>query len=409
MSSQKFNPAVSSTIAIRDADGKYMKVTSTNGLEFTSADFDDNAIFTVVPRSSGKIALVGSNGKYVNMYYVDDVKCEGPGGGLAVGLYNRPLRRVNLTISGYSGQDGKTYFLSNLPGNESYHGSLAVAKTENEHCRFRIEPITKINVTGVITLRNQEGCYMKVTESGGLTCTSSVADDNAKFTVKRSGSKLALIGKNGKYVNMYYVDDVKCEGPGGGLTLGVGYNGDGTVFLTISGYQGQNGATYFLSSEPGNASYNGSLAVKRCAVDTCRFYIDSVAQVSGTIALRDSHGAYLRVTNDKGLVFSHGAVDDNAKFTVKQDGNKVNLIGVGYGSYVNMYGIKYVQCKGPSGGLALGVNTLVNGLVRLSISGYQGQDGKTAYLSSRAGEAKESLLVASDGSDASCRFVVENY
>ncbi|KAI3605685.1 hypothetical protein WG66_012036 [Moniliophthora roreri] len=370
------------TVALKDINGKFMSVTSTNGLTFDKTFVEENAIFEA-HASGSKYTLIGSNSKYVNMYYVNDVKCEGPGGGLAVGLYNCPLRRVNLTISGYSGQDGKTYFLSNLPGNESYYGSLTVAKTESEHCCFQIEPITKINVTGVITL---------------------VADDNAKFTVKHDGSKLALIGNNRKYMNMYYVDDVKCEGPGGGLALEVGYNGDRTVFLTISGYEGQNRATYFLSSEPGNASYNSSLTVKRCAVDTCCFYID----ISGTIALRDEHGAYLHVTNDKGLVFSHGAVDNNAKFTVKQNGNKVNLVGVGYGSYVNMYGIEYVQCKGPSSGLALGVNTLVNGLVRLTISGYQGQDGKTTYLSSHASKAKESLLVASDGSDASCCFVVKN-
>ncbi|EEB95283.2 hypothetical protein MPER_05768, partial [Moniliophthora perniciosa FA553] len=242
------------TVALKDMNGKFLSVTSTNGLTFDKTFVEENAIFEA-SSSGSKYALVGSNGKYVNMYYVHDVKCEGPGGGIG---------------------SGKTYFLSNLPGHESYHGSLAVAKTESEHCRFQIEQITKINVTGVITLRNQEGCYVKVTESGGLTCTSSVADDNAKFTVKHDGSKLALIGNNGKYVNMYYVDDVKCEGPGGGLALGVGYNGDGTVLLTISGYQGQDGATYFLSSEPGNASYNGSLAVKRSAVDTCRFSIDSV-------------------------------------------------------------------------------------------------------------------------------------
>ena len=78
------------------------------------------------------------------------------------------------------------------------------------------------------------------------------------------------------FVNMYYVDDVKCEGPNGGLAVGLGYNRDGTIFFTISGYDGQGGATYFLSSEPGNAAYNGSLAVKRVGDDTCRFIVDSV-------------------------------------------------------------------------------------------------------------------------------------
>jgi hypothetical protein len=78
------------------------------------------------------------------------------------------------------------------------------------------------------------------------------------------------------------------------------------------------------------------------------------------------------------------------------------------GKYVNMYGISYVQCKGPSGGLDMGVDKVGDGFVRLTIHGYQGQNGQTAYLSSQSGEVKESLLVAKDGDD-SCRFLVENY
>ncbi|KAM6499236.1 hypothetical protein JOM56_004744 [Amanita muscaria] len=403
-------------------NGRFMSVTDSNGLSFDKTVIDENALFYA--HSVGdKYALrggtemlihcvasyqtLGNNGKYVNMYYVDDVKCEGPGGGLALGIYNRPFGRVNLTISGYSSQSGATYFLSNQSGNVAYNGSLAVEKNESEQCRFHIERIIKTNVTGVITMRNLSGCYVKVTPTGGLDCTSTTVDDNAKFLVKRTGSKLALIGNNGMYVNMYYLDDVKCEGPNGGLAVGLGYNRDGTIFFTISGYGGQGGATYFLSSEPGNVAYNGSLAVKRVGDDTCRFIVDSVVNFSGTISLKDFQGAYLRITDNNGLGFSHGAVDDKCKFTVKASGNVVNLIG-NNGQYVNMYGISYVQCKGPSGGLAMGVDHLVNGLVRLTISGYQGQDGRTAYMSNRSGEANESLLVA-DEADASCRFVVENY
>ena len=131
-----------------------MSVTDTNGLLFDKTVIDENALFEA--HSVGdKYALIGgtemlihyvasyqtlgNNGKYVNMYYVDDVKCEGPGGGLALGIYNRPFGRVNLTISGYSGQDGATYFLSNRSGNAAYNGSLAVEKNESEQCRFHIE------------------------------------------------------------------------------------------------------------------------------------------------------------------------------------------------------------------------------------------------------------------------------
>ena len=82
---------------------------------------------------------IGNNGKHVNMYYVDDVKCEGPGGGLVVGVNHLKDGLVNFTISGYQGQDGKSYFLSCMPGNAAYNGSLAVKKEEDESCRFRIE------------------------------------------------------------------------------------------------------------------------------------------------------------------------------------------------------------------------------------------------------------------------------
>ncbi|KIL61767.1 hypothetical protein M378DRAFT_821117 [Amanita muscaria Koide BX008] len=50
---------VGGAIAIRNMNGKYMKVTKTNGLEFNSTEFDDAAIFFVIPRSNDKIGLVG--------------------------------------------------------------------------------------------------------------------------------------------------------------------------------------------------------------------------------------------------------------------------------------------------------------------------------------------------------------
>lgn len=53
------NANVTGTIAIRGVDGKYMKVTSTNGLEFGSQKFDDTAKFEVEKFDNGKISLKG--------------------------------------------------------------------------------------------------------------------------------------------------------------------------------------------------------------------------------------------------------------------------------------------------------------------------------------------------------------
>ena len=49
---------VSAIIAIKGIDGKYMKVTSTDGLEFSSTVLDNTAKFTVQPKG-GKVALIG--------------------------------------------------------------------------------------------------------------------------------------------------------------------------------------------------------------------------------------------------------------------------------------------------------------------------------------------------------------
>ena len=73
-----------------------------------------------------------------------------------------------------------------------------------------------------------------------------------------------------------------------------------------------------------------------------------------------------------------------------------------------MYGVSYIQCKGPTGGLPLAVVYLPDGIVKFSIYGFQGQNGKTAFMSSRGGAVGQSLAVVGDG-DESCSFTVENY
>ncbi|KDQ50150.1 hypothetical protein JAAARDRAFT_42329 [Jaapia argillacea MUCL 33604] len=118
---------------------------------------------------------------------------------------------------------------------------------------------------------------MKVTSTNGLEFGDQKLTDNAKFTVKKyDGGKVGFVGSNGKYVNMYYINDVKCEGPDGGLSVGILYLAGGKVAFTITGYQGQDGRTAFLSSQAGSAAYNGSLAVKDYPDFTCEFTIQNL-------------------------------------------------------------------------------------------------------------------------------------
>ena len=80
------------------------------------------------------------------------------------------------------------------------------------------------------------------------------------------------------HVNMYYINDVKCEGPGGGLAVSIRpvHDSDEVVKVGISGYQGQNGGMHYLSAEEGHPSYNGSLAVKTSEDQTCHFIVESM-------------------------------------------------------------------------------------------------------------------------------------
>lgn len=152
------NPSLQGTIAIKGVDGKYLKVTSTNALEFGTQEFDDNAKF-IVQKEGDKIGLkgaicpsctgsryrmmtdhmTGNNSKFVNMYYVDDVKCEGPTGGVHFGIVYLADGQVNLTVTGYSGQNGRTKYLSSQAGSKAYKGSLHVHEFEDFTCRFTIE------------------------------------------------------------------------------------------------------------------------------------------------------------------------------------------------------------------------------------------------------------------------------
>ncbi|KIP04274.1 hypothetical protein PHLGIDRAFT_76206, partial [Phlebiopsis gigantea 11061_1 CR5-6] len=134
-------------------------------------------------------------------------------------------------------------------------------------------------LTGVVAIVNSSNNYMRVTSNNGLSFNSSYRDDYALFAVRNIGGRISLISKylkSGKHVNMYYIDDVMCKGPGGGLSLGVQRRNDGRFNLTISGYQGQNGETHYMSSEAGNAAYGGSLAVRKSADASCHLKIEKL-------------------------------------------------------------------------------------------------------------------------------------
>ena len=147
--------------------------------------------------------------------------------------------------------------------------------------------------------------------------------------------------------------------------------------------------------------------------------------------MKSVDGRYLKANANDELEFSDDQFDDEAKFIVKLRGDRLNLIGdsvrflnqtrsahdtyryVGYnGMYVtmdaNMGGVSFVQCKGSGRGLTMGLIHLADGMVNFTISGYQGQHGKTAFLSGRTGWVDGSLAVV-DEADETCSFVIENH
>ena len=75
---------------------------------------------------------------------------------------------------------------------------------------------------------------------------------------------------------MYYNDDVMCKGPGGGVSLGITHLEGGLVNFTITGVQGMENRTKFLSCFAGSEAYGGSLAVLPMEDVTCRFKIENL-------------------------------------------------------------------------------------------------------------------------------------
>ncbi|KAJ7857237.1 hypothetical protein B0H13DRAFT_2357035 [Mycena leptocephala] len=91
---------VTGNIAILSLDGRYMKVTASNGLAFGDQTLDDRAKFS-------------STKKYVNMYYI---MCEGlVVSGLSMGILHLTNGMINFTIQGYQGQDGRTHSCPTRP------------------------------------------------------------------------------------------------------------------------------------------------------------------------------------------------------------------------------------------------------------------------------------------------------
>ncbi|KAJ7915471.1 hypothetical protein B0H13DRAFT_1610393, partial [Mycena leptocephala] len=61
------------------------------------------------------------------------------------------------------------------------------------------------------------------------------------------------------------------------------------------------------------------------------------------------------------------------------------------------------------GGLAMGILYLSDSLINLTIQGYQGQDGRTAFLSNEAGNTSyNGSLAVKDLEDINCRFKIQN-
>lgn len=75
-------------------------------------------------------------------------------------------------------------------------------------------------------------------------------------------------------LGMHDLTDVKCDGAiGGGLSLGIAHRPNGKICFTISGYDGQNEDTYYLSS----TSDNDSLLVMKEEDNTCLFTIEQLS------------------------------------------------------------------------------------------------------------------------------------
>ncbi|KAI6008532.1 hypothetical protein EDC04DRAFT_2776182 [Pisolithus marmoratus] len=138
--------------------------------------------------------------------------------------------------------------------------------------------------------------------------------------------------------------------------------------------------------------------------------VPTVANLSGTIALRTHDGRYMKVFNtDGGLQFRDRTLDDNARFiVVKDDYGRVSLKGPN-GKTVNLYYSSNVMCSEETG-IWFEVAYLGGPWIHLIISGkYQGVGSTIRYLSSDRGHQTFSgSLDVREKEDPSCWFLVEN-
>ncbi|KAK7680334.1 hypothetical protein QCA50_016574 [Cerrena zonata] len=271
---------VSGVVAILNGSKQYMRVTSNGGLAFNSKHRDGYALFAV-RNLGGKVSLINvKSGKHVNMYYINDVMCKGPGGGLSLGVYRRPDGRYNLTISGYQGQNGQIHYLSSEVGNAAYGGSLAVRQSIDDSCHLSIEKLIYIGFRGVIVLRNRSNYYMKVDSNKGLLFDTPVLDEDARFMVQVRGRKFCLIGNNGCHLGLHLNGNdafVRCDGGGEGVDFAIHVHAD-QVCLTTSVQKGDGNETHYLSSVESDSGGYGSLEVVPNVNEDCWFRFENVSR-----------------------------------------------------------------------------------------------------------------------------------
>ncbi|KAI6008840.1 hypothetical protein F5J12DRAFT_719290, partial [Pisolithus orientalis] len=135
---------VSSIIALRSLDGKYMKVSTDEGsIAFHDQHVDDNAKFALINLDNGKISLKGPNGKLLNMSHPNDhVMCIGTEGGVEFEVVHLGANCIALTIPTYHEGGAKTRFLSSGVGREPCSGSLVVTDDmEGPSCCFVVQTL----------------------------------------------------------------------------------------------------------------------------------------------------------------------------------------------------------------------------------------------------------------------------
>lgn len=142
LSSWTSETVISSTIALRSYDGRYMKVSTDEGsLAFHDRHVDDNAKFALINLANGKISLKGPNGKLLHMSHCSNhVMCIGSEGGVEFEVVHLGASCVALTISAHHEVGARTKFLSSGVGKEPYSGSLVVTDDmDGPSCCFVVE------------------------------------------------------------------------------------------------------------------------------------------------------------------------------------------------------------------------------------------------------------------------------